>query len=377
MTTATLAAAILMAASPKKTVDGTLFWGRTGAGQSWLGSLIASAPVVLAPLASITTFTTLTAFDGSFSSYVTAVAEEGFWAICVKHGPQVTREGVAAVGCWVGFQALLFLYLPAELRTGQYTPTGHLLTYRLNGLSSWVLTHLVYFGLCWFGVLDAAFIPRNWSSLIAAMNLAGLLAPALAFVKAHLSPTHPEDCKFSGMFVNQPPVHGFQPGRSAHSPFFAFLLWAGSSIYDFYIGIELNPRLGPSFDLELFGNGHLGMMVWTLIDFSFMAYQHQTRGHVELSLILVTILQVLYVGDFFVNEAWYLSTIDIAHDHYGFYLAWGCFCFLPTTYTIQAQYLGMYESPVSTVYLVVVFSLGVAAYAMFRSVNDQRHRARL
>ena len=102
------------------------------------------------------------------------------------------------------------------------------------------------------------------------------------------------------------------------------------------MGIELNPRLGPFFDLKLFSNGHLGMMVWTLVDFSFMAYQHQTRGHVELSLVLLTILQVIYVGDFFVNEAWYLGTIDIAHDHYGFYLSWGCFCFLPTIYTIRA-----------------------------------------
>lgn len=147
------------------------------------------------------------------------------------------------------------------------------------------------------------------------------------------------------------------------------------------MGIELNPRIGPDFDLKLFGNGHLGMMVWTLIDFSFIAYQYQTRdGHVEPSLILVTILQVLYVIDFFINEGWYLGTIDIAHDHYGFYLAWGCFCFLPTTYTIQAQYLGM-SSPSSTasnnVYLAIVFSIGVAAYVMFRSVNNQRHRARL
>lgn len=111
-------------------------------------------------------------------------------------------------------------------------------------------------------------------------------------------------------------------------------------------------------------------------DFSNMAYQYQTRGSISLSLTLVTILQVLYVIDFYVNEAWYLGTIDIAHDHYGFYLAWGCFCFLPTTYTIQAQYLGMYESPTSTAYLIVVFIIGLAGYVLFRSVNDQKHALR-
>ena len=111
-------------------------------------------------------------------------------------------------------------------------------------------------------------------------------------------------------------------------------------------------------------------------DFSNMAYQYQTLGHIEPSLILVTILQVLYVGDFFVNEAWYLGTIDIAHDHYGFYLAWGCFCFLPTTYTIQAQYLGMYPTPVSKAYLAVVFGIGLVGYAIFRIANDEKDRFR-
>ncbi|KAM7191291.1 Ergosterol biosynthesis ERG4/ERG24 family domain containing protein [Naviculisporaceae sp. PSN 640] len=329
-----------------------LIWGRTGAGRSWLGSLLASTPVVLAPLASITTFTALHAFGGSFSAYSAAVAEEGFWTVCMKYGPQLTWEGVAAVAYWVAFQALLSLYLPGDIRKGQVTPAGHALTYKLNGLSSWILTHLVYFGLSWLGVIDPAFIAKNWSSLIAAMNLAGLLSPALAFVKAYLSPTHPDDRKFSN-----------------------------SSIYDFYMGIELNPRIGPDFDLKLFGNGHLGMMVWTFIDYSFIAYQYQTRnGHIEPALILLTILQVLYVGDFFINEEWYLGTIDIAHDHYGFYLAWGCFCFLPTTYTIQAQYLGMFppsRAASSNVYLAVVFLLGLTGYILFRSINDQRHHARL
>ena len=39
----------------------------------------------------------------------------------------------------------------------------------------------------------------------------------------------------------------------------------GSSLYDFYMGIELNPRLGESFDLKLFSNGRPGMIAWTLM----------------------------------------------------------------------------------------------------------------
>jgi 7-dehydrocholesterol reductase len=173
-------------------------WGRTGVGRSWLGSLIASAPVVLAPLTSICVFITLTTFAGSFSAFAVAVANEGFLSICIRYGPQITVKGVSAVACWVGLQALLFIYLPGETQTGQYTPAGHLLKYRMNGLAAWATTHVVYGVLCGLGLLDPGFIPRNWSSLIAAMNIAGLLISALAFVKAYLMPTHPEDRKFSG-----------------------------------------------------------------------------------------------------------------------------------------------------------------------------------
>lgn len=100
--------------------------------------------------------------------------------------------------CWVGLQALLYLCLPGEKQTGQYTPAGNLLSYRMNGLSAWIVTHVLYAALSYFGVLDPAFIPRNWSGLIGAMNLAGLVISALAFIKAHLMPTHPNDRKFSG-----------------------------------------------------------------------------------------------------------------------------------------------------------------------------------
>ncbi|PQE10044.1 hypothetical protein CJF31_00003957 [Rutstroemia sp. NJR-2017a BVV2] len=213
-----------------------IVWGRTGVGRSWLGSLIASSPVILAPIASISTFITLTAFGGSFSSFGAAVKKEGFWSICATYGPQLTTKGILAVTSWIGLQALFFRYLPGESRTGQYTPAGHLLTYQMNGLYAWILTHILYCVLCWFGFLDPGFIPRNWSSLIAATNLAGLLISAFAFVKAYLNPTHPNDRKFSG-----------------------------SSIYDFYMGIELNPRIGDKFDLKLFSNGRPGMIAWTLM----------------------------------------------------------------------------------------------------------------
>lgn len=49
----------------------------------------------------------------------------------------------------------------------------------------------------------------------------------------------------------------------------------------------------------------------------------QLYGYVTDSMVLVNVLQAIYVIDFFWHEDWYLRTIDIQHDHFGWYLAWG------------------------------------------------------
>ncbi len=39
----------------------------------------------------------------------------------------------------------------------------------------------------------------------------------------------------------------------------------GSLIYDLYMGVELNPRMGKYFDFKLFHNGRPGIIAWTLM----------------------------------------------------------------------------------------------------------------
>jgi 7-dehydrocholesterol reductase len=173
-------------------------WGRAGLGRSWLRSLVGASPLFLAPIGSISIFITLVQYEGSFSLFTAAVKEHGFWNICAQYGPQITLKGIAAVVCWLAVQAVLYIYLPGENHKGQLTPAGYLLDYKINGLSAWIVTHLLYGGLSYLGILDPGFIPRNWSSLIGAMNLAGFVISALAFVKAYVVPCHPEDRKFSG-----------------------------------------------------------------------------------------------------------------------------------------------------------------------------------
>ena len=93
-------------------------------------------------------------------------------------------------------------------------------------------------------------------------------------------------------------------------------------------------------------------------------------------MIVAVLLHTAYVVDFFVNEDWYLRTIDICHDHFGYYLAWGSAAWLPTMYTLQVQYLARYPVDIHPIFAVAILLTGLSGYILFRSVNDQKNRVR-
>ncbi|GAM29289.1 hypothetical protein SAMD00019534_124650 [Acytostelium subglobosum LB1] len=244
---------------------------------------------------------------------------------------------------WLLFQAVLYTFLPATIGYGQQTPAGYTLPYKVNGLLAWVVSHVLYFVGGYLGLWSLAIAHDNWGGLLVIANLYGYFLTFFSYFKALVFPSHPEDRKFSG-----------------------------SIIYDIVLGVEFNPRFGKYFDFKLFHNGRPGIVAWTLIDMSFAAAQYQQVGYITNSMILLNILHATYVLDFFYNEDWYLRTIDIAHDHFGFMLAWGDSVWLPFMYTLQSHYLVRNPIDLSMPYFLAVLVIGLSGYVIFRSVNHQK-----
>jgi 7-dehydrocholesterol reductase len=267
--------------------------------------------------------------------------------------PPFSLYAVVIFAVWLLFQIALY-YLPDFLHRllrgyvggvcpGAVSPAGNRPKYRINGLQAWLITHVVFLTLTvGLGVFPASIIFDNWGGLLWVVNIAGYSLALFIYLKAHLFPTYPEDNKKTGNFI-----------------------------YDFYMGIELHPRIG-QFDFKLFFNGRPGIVAWTLINISFAAAQYNLYGYVTNSMMIVNLLQGLYVVYFFWNEAWYLKTIDIAHDHFGWMLAWGDLVWLPYMYTLQGFYLVFNPVDLSSGYALFVLAVGLAGYAIFHSSNRQK-----
>ncbi|KAL9131306.1 MAG: hypothetical protein Q9217_000741 [Psora testacea] len=260
-----------------------------------------------------------------------------------QYAPRPSMQASLGYAAWILFQGILYSLLPGPISTGQLTPAGNLLKYKTNGLLAWTITHVAFLGAGAAGVLDLAIIAKNWEGLLVASNVYGFLLAGFCLVKGYVAPSHPNDRKFSGSFI-----------------------------FDYFVGIELNPRFGELWDFKLFHNGRPGIIAWTLISISYTALQYQKIGYVTNSMWLVDIFHFMYVVDFFINEDWYLRTIDMAHDHYGFYLGWGSVAVVPSVYTIQVQYLARYPVDLSPVHAAAVLALGIGGYALFRAANHQK-----
>lgn len=323
-------------------------WGRTTS-LDWFTYLGWTSIMLFCPFLCLYFWLVCDSYQCDLSAPVVLLSKAGFTSaafqkVLVDHLPTPSVGAFQLYFGWLVFQGLLYTYLPGKIGYGQQTPAGHILAYNVNGLMAWVVTHAVFVaGGFYFGWFSPTIIYDNWGGLFIAANVYGYFLTAFSYIKALYFPTHPEDRKFSG-----------------------------SAIFDIFMGVEFNPRLGEMFDFKLFHNGRPGIVAWTLINLSFAAAQYAQYGHVTNSMILVNWFHLCYVLDFFYNEDWYLRTIDIAHDHFGFYLAWGDSVWLPFMYTLQSHYLVRNPVDLPVWGALGVFALGMFGYYIFRSVNYQK-----
>lgn len=244
---------------------------------------------------------------------------------------------------WIAFQIGLHLLLPGLKVEGTQLIDGNRLQYKLTGERNfWVsLGVLLYFGF-YQGSLDLSWAYKNYLPLVTASICFSFLLSLYLYVKS------------------------FADG--------AMLASGGDTgvmVYDFFMGRELNPRIG-SLDLKEFSELYPGLIGWFALDLAMLHYQWTSTGHMSAALVLVSAFQGIYVWDALHHERAILTTMDITTDGFGFMLAFGDLAWVPFTYSLQARILAHASPALSTFAVLSLVALKIIGYTTFRCSNSQK-----
>ncbi|KAI9189070.1 erg24, C-14 sterol reductase [Blastocladiella emersonii ATCC 22665] len=245
---------------------------------------------------------------------------------------------------WMAWCVAMYRVMPGEYVQGTVLRTGERLTYKVNAFNTLLFT---------------------LASLALIVNFHGL--DPLIFVADNFIQIGFSAALFAVVLSTALYLASFRKG--------ALLALGGNSgnpIYDFFIGRELNPRIG-SFDLKYFCELRPGLIGWLLINLSFMAKQYATHGTVTDAMALVVVFQAWYVFDAVKNEAAVLTTMDITTDGFGMMLVGGDLVWVPFSYSLQARYLAMHDATfLGPVPAAAILAVNLLGYWIFRSANSEK-----
>ena len=143
--------------------------------------------------------------------------------------------------------------------------------------------------------------------------------------------------------------------------------------------MDVHPRL-LDVDVKQLTNCRFGLMAWQLLVITFFVAAWQQNGF-NLSHLVSTILQTIYLAKFYWWETGYFNTLDITLDRAGYYICWGCIVWVPAFYTYASYYFVANPPIVSDSTAVIIFIFGISSILLnyrvdwekeyFRSIKDK------
>ncbi|KAK6181638.1 hypothetical protein SNE40_009458 [Patella caerulea] len=245
---------------------------------------------------------------------------------------------------WFAFQAALAVLPVGKLVEGQPLKSGGRLKYRCNGFFALIVS-IAAFGLGVYYKLPLDIVHAKFFQIMTAATLFSVLLSIALYAKSLVVPKNK-----------------LAPGGNT-----------GNHIYDFFMGHELNPRIG-TFDLKFFCELRPGLIGWVMFNLIFV-YKAYLENNKEFppALTLAAAFQIFYVADALFAEEAILTTMDIVHDGFGFMLAFGDLVWVPFCYNLQTRFL--LENPQNNMYwycLAAIGVLNVIGYYIFRGSNSQK-----
>ncbi|XP_074661133.1 delta(14)-sterol reductase TM7SF2-like isoform X2 [Tubulanus polymorphus] len=247
---------------------------------------------------------------------------------------------------WMAFQVLLAVLPIGSVVEGVVLKSGHRLSYRCNGFISLLLSCAAFAGLVYMKK-PVVYVYDHFIALLTSAVIFSIVASLCLYIRA----------------------------RRARN---ADLSPAGNSgylIYDFFMGHELNPRIG-SLDLKFFCELRPGLIGWVMLNFCFIARDCMDNKFPSYPLLLVSAFHLIYVMDALWFEDSILTTMDITHEGFGFMLCFGDIAWVPFLYTLSTRFLLEHPQMLPTWALAAIAFLNLLGYIIFRGSNSQKNEFR-
>lgn len=255
-------------------------------------------------------------------------------------------EAMAAYTGYIMFQCLLHLMIPGQIMKGTKLQGGQHLTYKLTGFRNLVVTMVVAATLWIWRPSALIWVHDQFLQLLTASLIFSFMLALYLYASS---------------FVGHKQLA--EEGSS------------GYMLYDFFMGRELNPRLG-SLDLKEFCELYPGLTGWLVLNWGMMAHAAHNGTGITAPLLLVNLFQGIYVADALWFEPAILSTMDITKDGFGCMLALGDLSWVPFAYSLQARYLSDHPQVLSSSVIAAIVALKALGYLIFRGSNSQKDRFR-
>ncbi|KAI8529778.1 hypothetical protein RHMOL_Rhmol12G0251700 [Rhododendron molle] len=268
--------------------------------------------------------------DGSLSETLGYLRLHGLQGL-INIWPKPTAIAWKIIASYAAFEALLQIFLPGKRVEGPISPAGNKPVYKANGVAAYAVTLITYLSLWWFGIFNPAIVYDHLGEIYSALIFGSFIFCIFLYIKGHVAPSSTDSGSCGNIIIDF--YWGEGDSLLLHYELLRWNKYADTTLIS-WPPADTDRECGRLAGSEIFGN-LTKSMAWK----SDQSLKYEANGSVADSMLISTILMLVYVSKFFWWEDGYWNTMDIAHDRAGFYICWGCLVWVPSVYTSPGMYL--------------------------------------
>ena len=113
------------------------------------------------------------------------------------------------------------------------------------------------------------------------------------------------------------------------------------------------------------------MLGWALLTLVFAFADYQLNGF-HAGPFVTAFLTNIYLAKFFLWETGYFNTLDITLDRAGYYLCWGCLCWVQIFYTFASLFMVGHPSKINNFAAFAILVYGLVSIMLNYAVDRQK-----